>query len=97
MPPSTSTSSPCTRHIDAPYLRRVRTTVNLPDNLYVEARRLAAERKTSVTALLEDGLRAILAEARKPQPAIGSSLPFMDASGLRVDVDLTDTSALWEL
>lgn len=75
----------------------MRTTVNLPDNLYVEARRLAAERKTSVTALLEDGLRAILAEARKPRPATGSSLPFMDAAGPRVDVDLTDTSALWEL
>ena len=77
--------------------RGMRTTVNLPDHLYVEARRLAAERKTSVTALLEDGLRAILAEAHRDKGAAGpSTLPLMDGGPPRKDVDLTDTSDLWE-
>lgn len=75
----------------------MRTTVSLPDHLYVEARRLAAERRTSLTALLEDGLRALLAEARQaPTPVEAEGLPVMDGGKPRKGVDLTDTSALWE-
>jgi hypothetical protein len=76
----------------------MRTTVTLPDHLYVEARRLAAERRSSLTALLEEGLRAVLADARRapPRPKAGE-LPFMDGGQPRKGVDLTDTSALWEL
>jgi hypothetical protein len=76
----------------------MRTTVTLPDHLYVEAKRLAAARKTSVTALLEDALRALLAEAQRlPEPAAGGELPFMDGGKPRAGVDLTDTSALLDL
>jgi hypothetical protein len=75
----------------------MRTTVNLPDNLYVEARKVAAERKTSVTALLEEGLRTVLADARTPRQTGDLTLPLMDGAGLREGVDLTDTSTLWEL
>jgi len=35
----------------------MRTTVDLPDELLREARRLAAEKGTTLTALLADGLR----------------------------------------
>ena len=76
----------------------MRTTVTLPDHLYVEARKLAAERKTSLTSLLEDGLRALLAEARRaPPPSRGSDLPLMDGGRLMKGVDLNDTSTLWDL
>ena len=76
----------------------MRTTVTFPDHLYVEAKRLAAARKTSVTALLEDALRALLAEAKRlPDPATGGGLPFMDGGKPRAGLDLTDTSALLDL
>lgn len=75
----------------------MRTTVNLPEHLYVEARRVAAERKTSLTALLEEGLRTVLAKARLEQPSRHVELPLMDGGGLREEVDLTNTSAQWEL
>jgi hypothetical protein len=76
----------------------MRTTVTLPDHLYVEARRLAAARRTSLTALLEEALRALLAEARRvPARPAGATLPYMDGGQPRKGVDLTDTSALWEL
>jgi hypothetical protein len=80
------------------HIRIMRTTVNLPDHIYVEARKLAAERKTSVTALIEEGLRTVLAEARQRRPPqAGDPLPLMDGGQLREGVDLTDTSSLWEL
>ena len=76
----------------------MRTTVTIPDHLFVEARRLAAQRKTSLTALFEEALRALLADAqRAPKPFGGSALPFMDGGKPRPGVDLNDTSALWEL
>ena len=77
----------------------MRTTVNLPDHLLVEAKKLAAERSTSLTRILEDSLRLYLAEerarghrARKPPP-----LPILSHAKLVDGVDLDDTSALLEL
>jgi hypothetical protein len=76
----------------------MRTTVSLPDHLYVDARRLAAERKTSLTALLEEGLRMLLGEARKQQPPTqDDDLPLIRGPKLRRGIDLTDTSELLEI
>ena len=75
----------------------MRTTVNLPDHIYVEARRLAAERKTSLTALLEEALRSLLSDARRaPTAKPAPELPFMDGGAPKKGVDLNDTSKLWE-
>jgi len=80
------------------HTRIMRTTVNIPDHLYVETRRLAAERRTSVTALLEEALRSIVAEARQARPPRSDrELPVMDGGQLRKGIDLTDTSELWDL
>lgn len=38
----------------------MRTTIDLSDDLAVRARKLAAERHTSLKALVEDGLRLVL-------------------------------------
>ena len=80
------------------YVGGMRTTVNIPQHLYVEARRLAAERRTSLTALLEEGLRVVLEEARRPVSVEADArLPLMDGGGLRKGVDLADTSELFDL
>ena len=77
----------------------MRTTINLPDHLLVEAKKLAAERSKSLTHVLEDSLRLYLAEerarghrARRPPP-----LPILSHVKLVAGVDLDDTSALLEL
>ncbi len=44
---------------------RMKTTVELSDNLAEEAKRVAAREKTTLRALIEAGLRAILKERRK--------------------------------
>jgi hypothetical protein len=45
----------------------MRTTLNLDDNLIREAKRLAAEKDTTLTALIEESLRAKLESQRPPK------------------------------
>jgi len=56
----------------------MRTTIDLPDHLLVDAKKLAAERHVPLTRLLEESLRAYLAEERtrprgKPEPLLGDT------------------------
>jgi len=76
----------------------MRTTVTISDHLLIEAKKLAATRRTSLAFILEDSLRFYLAElkARKPEQA-DWSLPVSDAGPPRAGVDLNDTSELLEL
>lgn len=43
----------------------MKTTIEIPDNLLEEARRLAAKEGRPVRALVEEGLRKLLAERRR--------------------------------
>jgi hypothetical protein len=45
----------------------MRTTVRLDDALLEQVKREAAHRHETVTALIEQGLRLVLAQARSPQ------------------------------
>ena len=71
----------------------MRTTVNLPDPLLQSAKRQAAERKITLSGLIEDALRAHLA------PLVGAATPVFGlhtARGRMVNpnLDLDRTSAL---
>ncbi len=46
----------------------MRTTLNLPDALVEAAKRRAADRGTTLTSLIEEGLRHVLAEASTSAP-----------------------------
>jgi hypothetical protein len=77
----------------------MRTTLNLPDHLLVEAKKVAAERRLSLTRLMEESLRRYLAEdraERRNMPAL-RPLPVIEGARPVVGVDLDDTSALMEL
>ena len=43
----------------------VKTTIQIPDSLFEEARKLAAKEKTTLKALVEEGLRLILAKRNR--------------------------------
>jgi hypothetical protein len=74
-----------------------RTTVRLPKDLLVRAKRKAAAEGRTLTALIEDGLRHVVAEDRKSAKAKRSLPPVSTATGgLRPGVDLTSISALFE-
>jgi Arc/MetJ family transcription regulator len=71
----------------------MRTTIRLDDDLLARAKRAAAERGTTLTALIEDALRRALA----PRPSADRSrppLPTVRGDGLQSGVDLDDTAAL---
>lgn len=75
-----------------------RTTVRLPDELLARARRKAAEEGRTLTSLIEDGLRAVLADRKKPAKRRRVSLPVSKATGgLRPGVDLTRFSDYQEM
>ncbi len=67
-----------------------RTTVRLPADLLAHAKRKAAAEGRTLTSLIEDGLRLVTAEERKP--TIGERVlpPVSKArGGVRLGVDLT--------
>jgi hypothetical protein len=43
----------------------MKTTVQIPDNLFEEARRLANEQGTTLKVLVEEGLRRVVSERKK--------------------------------
>lgn len=75
-----------------------RTTVRLPDELLARARRKAADEGRTLTSLIEDGLRTVLAEKKKPSKPRHVVLPVSKAKGgLRPGVDLTRSSNYQEM
>jgi hypothetical protein len=75
-----------------------RTTVRLPDDLIRRAKRKAAAEGRSLTALIEDGLRRVLAEHARPETAARILPPVSTATGgLMPGIDLNDSAALQEM
>ena len=78
--------------------RHMRTTVRLDDALLHQAKREAARRHETLTSLIEQGLRLILAQSRSPRkkrPHV--ALPVSGAGGLLPGVDLSNSAALLDL
>ncbi len=46
----------------------MKTTVEIPDSLLEQAKRLASQEHTTVRALVEEGLRRIMAERKRTRP-----------------------------
>jgi hypothetical protein len=75
-----------------------RTTVRLPPELLARAKRKAAAEGRSLTSLIEDGLRVVVAENRKAATK-KRVLPRISTAtgGPMPGVDITDGSALQEM
>ena len=74
-----------------------RTTVRLPADLLVRARRKAAAERRTLTSLIEDGLRLVVADGRKAVKGKRVLPPISKATGGPLPgLDLTDLSALQE-
>lgn len=74
-----------------------RTTVRLPQDLLSRAKRKAAAEGRTLTSLIEDGLRLVVADERKP--AKKRVLPrFSDATGGPLPgIDISDSATLQEM
>jgi hypothetical protein len=75
----------------------MRTTINLPEELVASAKKLAAESRTTLTAVIESSLREALARRRRLPRAAAVKLPVFGRKGLQPGVDLDDSAALLEV
>jgi len=75
-----------------------RTTVRLPQELLIRAKRKAAAESRTLTSLIEDGLRLVVTENRK-SPRKKRLLPPVSKAtgGLVPGTDLTDLAGLQEM
>ena len=76
----------------------MRTTVRLDDRVLAEAKKYAAETGRTLTSVLEDALRELL--ARRAASAKGTRpvrLRTVKGDGVQPGVDLDDTAALLAL
>jgi hypothetical protein len=75
----------------------MRTTIRLEEQLLVEAKRLAARTRRTLTAVIEDALRQALAAAKQSKKGPPAALPTFRGDGLRPGVDLDDSASLLDL
>jgi hypothetical protein len=76
----------------------MRTTIRLDEKLLREAKRLAAESGTTLTALIEESLRERIARKKagtRARPPV--RLHTAGKGGVRPGVDLDDTASLIDL
>ena len=75
----------------------MKTTVELPDDLFVAAKKRAAELRQPLRALIERGLRSELARAAASCGAEPRTIRWVTvAGGLPVGVDVSDRAAMHE-
>jgi hypothetical protein len=75
----------------------MRTTVRLDERLLAEAKMHAAETGRTLTAVLEDALRASLARRSTRAKRKPVRLKTVKGNGVRPGVDLDDSAALLDL
>jgi hypothetical protein len=75
-----------------------RVTVRLPEDLVAKARRKALADERTLTALIEEGLRRVIAEPALDRPMRRIPLPVSSATGgLAPGIDIEDSASLQEM
>jgi hypothetical protein len=75
----------------------MRTTIRLDEALLARAKAHAARTGRTLTAVIEDALRAALAQGRPPRGAERIALPTFGSGGTLPGVDLDDSASLLEV
>jgi hypothetical protein len=75
----------------------MRTTIRLDDDLLVEVKQIAARSDKTLTSVIEDALREMLARRRKTEERTPVRLTTVSGGGLQPGVDLDDSAALLSL
>ena len=75
----------------------MRTTIRIDDQLFVEIKQLAAQTGQTLTAIIEEALRQMLARQQQTVQRPPVELITVSGNGLQPGVDLDDSAALLEL
>jgi hypothetical protein len=78
-------------------LKHMRTTINLPDDLILRAKKAALEADTTLTEFIADALRVSLAERPQKRRERALKINPSGKGGVLPGVDLDDTSALLDI
>lgn len=75
----------------------MRTTIRLDDQLLAQAKRYAAHRGQTLTSVIEDALREVLARQERQASRSPVKLATVKGRGLLPRVDLDDSASLLDL
>ncbi len=75
----------------------MRTTIHLPDDLLLQAKREAAASRRTLTSLIEDALRQSLSRKEVREDRRPVRLTTFGAGGSQPGVDLDDSAGLLDL
>jgi hypothetical protein len=75
----------------------MKTTIHIPDSLFKEARRLARREHTTLKALVEQGLRQVLAERRSSHSSFHLRKVTFNGEGLHPQLAATSWQHVREL
>jgi hypothetical protein len=75
----------------------MRTTVNLPDDLVLQAKKAALEADTTLTEIIANALREALGKRGNKKARRDFKVITSGSGGLLPGVDLDDTSALLDI
>ena len=78
-------------------LRCMRTTLSIADDLLDAAKRVALAERRSVSSVVEDAMREMLARREAAQDAEPFVLDVFDGGGYRPGVDIADNAHLLDL
>ena len=78
-------------------LKHMRTTINLPDDLILRAKKAALESETTLTEFIADALRVSLAERHRKKQKRELKINASGRGGVFPGVDIDDTSALLDI
>ncbi|MGA2984894.1 MAG: hypothetical protein ABSG32_13860 [Terriglobia bacterium] len=75
----------------------MKTTVELPDDLLLEAKRKALETRTTLREIMERALRRELRQAGSRPPRRSGRIRWITSpGGLPPDLDVSDRSKMWD-
>ena len=75
----------------------MRTTIRLDDQLMADTKKVAAETHRTLTAVIEDALREMLARKQGSAERPTVRLKTVSGNGLQPGVDLDDSASLTDL
>ncbi len=75
----------------------MRTTIRLNDALLQKAKEYAVSSRRSLTSVIEEALRIMLARKQPPRPRQRIKLPTCNGNGVQPGVDLNDSGALLDM
>ncbi|MBI5487919.1 MAG: DUF2191 domain-containing protein [Deltaproteobacteria bacterium] len=75
----------------------MKTTIDIPDPLLQQIRKMASERKTTIRAIIEAALREQVARGKRPKTRFHLETPSFGGEGLQPGLSWDDWSTITDL